>query len=427
MKSSFLSVIAILLLATSCKKEITSSPGSSDATNSSSLRLTNYQNVTTVDGAVTKFGCSVTTLQSGEIYQICVPENWNGELILYAHGYVSQYQPLALPAESVAYVPLFTSLGYAFATTSYSQNGLAIQTGIDNIISLRQKFIDEFGKPTKVYLTGGSEGGLVTTLAIERNPQLFNGGLPLCGPCGDFQKQINYYGDFRVLFDYFFPGVLPGNVTNVPDELIANWESVYVPAVLNALASKPANTLKLLNTAHAAFIPGNDSSIAVTVLGALRYDVFAFRDAVSKLGGQPYQNVYTVYFGTGSIWEDIKLNKQVPRIRADKTAVRNIAKYYETSGNISIPVVSAHTTGDPIVPFWHLPLYQFKTILRGTSSLYTGIPVKRYGHCSFTEAELVQGFGLLIQKVKGQVPIAAKKLVDMSTATNGKIVRSVTD
>jgi hypothetical protein len=425
MKSYFLLIIALLLLSLGCKKELNTYPTPIEPNNLLSQKMTNYQKVTTIDGAVTKVGCSITTLQSGEIYQMCVPVNWNGELIMYAHGYVSPFLPLALPEEAATYLPLFTSLGYAFATTSYSENGLAIQAGINNMISLRKKFIEEFGQPSKIYLTGGSEGGLVTTLSIERYPELFNGGLPLCGPCGDFQKQINYYGDFRVLFDYFFPGVLPEDVLNIPQELIDDWQTKYVPDILKAIASNPTATSKLLNTAHAAYVPGDDNSIATTTIGVLRYDVFATRDAVRKLGGQPYENTHTIYFGSGSIWDDIQLNKRVKRYSADKTALKNIAKYYETSGNIQLPLVSAHTTGDPIVPFWHLPLYELKTILRGTSSLYTGIPVNAFGHCNFTEAEIVQGFGLLVQKVKGQSVPIAKKLIELSGSTNGKIIRSV--
>ncbi|WP_018612953.1 hypothetical protein [Segetibacter koreensis] len=425
MKSYSLLVIVLLLLTLGCKKELNTYPTSIEPNNLFLQKMTNYQRVTTIDGNVTKVGCNVTKLQSGEIYQICVPANWNGELILYAHGYVSPFLPLALPVEAAAYVPLFTSLGYAFATTSYSENGLAIQSGVDNMLNLRKKFIEEFGKPSKIYLTGGSEGGVVTTLAIERHPEFFSGGLPLCSHCGNFQKQIDYNGDFRVLFDYFFPGVLPGNVVNIPDQLIANWQTEYVPAILKAIRSNPAATLKVLNTAHAAYIPGNDSSMAVTTIGVLRYDVFATRDAIKKFGGQPYENINKIYFGSGSIWEDIKLNKRVKRFSADKTALRTIARYYETSGNIQLPLVSAHTTLDPIVPFWHLPLYEFKTILRGTNSLFTGIPVKAFGHCAFTEAEIVQGFGLLVQKVKGQTPPITKKLVDLSSTTNGKIIQSV--
>ena len=40
--------------------------------------------------------------------------------------------------------------------------------------------------------------------------------LALCGPVGDFAGQIDYLGDFRVLFDYFFPGVIPGDRWTCP-------------------------------------------------------------------------------------------------------------------------------------------------------------------------------------------------------------------
>lgn len=61
-----------------------------------------------------------------------------------------------------------------------------------------------------------------------------------------------------------------------------------------------------------------------------------------------------------------------------------------------------HTTKDPIQLFWHLPLYQYKTITEGSALRFVGIPVNRYGHCNFKEAELVGAFNLLIIRVKGQ-------------------------
>jgi hypothetical protein len=418
-------ILVFILFVFGCKKEIDFTSDSLPAIEEQNGKVTSIQNVTTVDGNITQSTCFTETLNSGEIYQICKPANWNGELILYAHGYVNEFQPLALPDEASTYVPLFISQGYAFATTSYSENGLAIQSGINNILALRERFIKDFGKPSHIYLTGGSEGAVVTTLAIERYPDLFSGGLPLCGPCGSFQKQINYYGDFRVLFDYFFPGVLPGDILNIPDQLITNWETVYVPAILQAISKNPTNTLKLLRTANAAYDPNDNSSIGNTVIGVLRYNVFATRDAIRKLGGQPFDNSAKIYFGSGSILEDIILNKKVKRYRADKIALENIQKFYETSGKIKIPVVSGHTTRDPIIPFWHLPIYQVKTIVQGSSLLFTGIPVERYGHCIFTEAEIAGGFGLLVQKVKGQTPVVTQKLVALSSNTKGKIVQTV--
>jgi len=410
-------MLAFVFLLAGCKEDAEIIP-----TNSEVEKITNLQAVKTVDDITTQFGCTVETLKTGEIIQICKPADWNGELIIYAHGYVSAYEPLALPDEAVGYVPLFISQKYAFATTSYTENGLAIQTGINNILDLRKRFIKEYGEPKQIYLAGGSEGGIVTTLTIERYPELFSGGLSMCGPCGDFQKQINYYADFRVLFDYFFPGVLPGNAVNIPDELIRNWETVYKQAIIQAISANPPKTMQLLNVAQASYDASNPNTMGETVLRVLWYDVFATRDAVEKLKGQPYDNTTRVYT-TGNPEEDELLNDQVEHFAADKQALKNIEKYYQTTGDISKPLVIAHTTQDPVIPFWHLPLYQGKIITQGTSALFDGIPVVRYGHCNFTEAEILKGFGLLLQKVKGTE--AQAQLLTKIADPSGKIVQSV--
>src|SRR5205823_3295627 len=83
------------------------------------------------------------------------------------------------------------------------------------------------GKPSRVYLTGISEGGLITTLAIEQYPDIYDGGLAAAGPIGDFRRQINYFGDFRVIFDYYFPGLVPGSAIAPPDWLMQNFEAYY--------------------------------------------------------------------------------------------------------------------------------------------------------------------------------------------------------
>jgi pimeloyl-ACP methyl ester carboxylesterase len=391
MKSfSWLMLVFVFLIA-GCKEEDIV-PASTDA-------ITDSQDVKTVS-KVTSEGCTIETFNTGEITKICIPPNWNGELIIYAHGYVSEFRPLALPDEADDYVPLFISQGYAFATTSYTENGLAIQAGIKNIVDLRKRFIHEYGEPKEIYLAGASEGGIVTTLAIERYPKLFSGGLSLCGPCGNFQRQINYIGDVRVLFDYFFPGILPGNAINFPDKLISEWGSVYEPAILEAIAQNPVATTKLLATARIPYDPADNNSIGQAVVGVLWYDVFATRDAIEKLQGQPYHNYSRVYIVPGSKKETGLLNAKVDRFIADRQAIRNIAKYYQTTGNITVPLVNAHTTLDPIVPVWHLRLYQKKTIVQGTSALFTGIPVSRFGHCTFTLEEIASSFEQLVRNVK---------------------------
>ena len=401
LKGSTAALIGLVLLFVQCQPMVDEEP--QPATNS------NLQAANASGATMAQPGCSTEVLSSGEIILICVPLNWNGELIVYARGYTPAFSDLQIANEVSTYAPLFTSIGYAFATTSYSDNGLAVQTGIQDIINLRNLFIDRYGMPEEIYLAGASEGGLVTTLAIERYPELWSGGLSLCGPCGDFQRQINYYGNFRVLFDYFFPGVLPGTVVDVPISMITDWETVYVPRIIAAITQDPVTTIKFLNVAQAPYDPNNPTTIVQTVLDVLRYNLFII-DAVEKLGGQPFDNEDYVYTGTGSAAEDLLLNENIQRYSADKEAAKNIKKFYETSGIFKVPLVKSHTTLDPIQLFWNMTLYQEK-VPNGKSSLFAAVPVSRYGHCVFEVDEIVSLFTLLLQKVEAQEqhPLAKTK------------------
>ena len=88
---------------------------------------------------------------------------------------------------------------------------------------LLAEFAARVGRPLRTHVTGVSEGGLVATLLAERSPDLFSSALAACAPIGSFRQQVNYLGDFRVLFDYYFPGVLPGSAVAMPPAAAAFW------------------------------------------------------------------------------------------------------------------------------------------------------------------------------------------------------------
>src|SRR5262249_28330639 len=138
---------------------------------------------------------------------------FNGTVLLFAHGYVAAGSPsgtwlsqLQLP-DGTSLPALVNSLGFGFAASSFSKDGLAILQGIQDTKALINVL---HGIPiafSKVLITGASEGGLITAKSVEGDPA-YAGGVAVCGPIGSFRQQINYLGDARVLFDYFFPGVL---------------------------------------------------------------------------------------------------------------------------------------------------------------------------------------------------------------------------
>ncbi len=349
--------------------------------------------------------CQKGTLPSGALSLICVPTSgWNGDLIVWGHGYVAYNQPLGfynISFDNVYLPTLAESLGYAFAATSYRKNGLAILEGIDDVTQLVAAVPAVAGRaPTHTYMLGASEGGIITTLLIERHPELFSGGLAMCGPIGSFAGQLHYWGDFRVLFDAFFPGLVPGGATSVPQSVIDNWDTVYQPAIQRTIPASPTATAQLFSTSHAPVDPKNPSTTALsTTLDLMWYAVFATNDGVQELGGVPYDNTKQYYKGS---LDDPLLNLVVQRVHADPAAV-NAVKNYETSGNLTLPLVTLHTTGDDVIPFWHELLYKAKVHTSGNGSL-TQIPVSAYGHCNFTLGEVLGAFGILVSKVTGHAP-----------------------
>jgi pimeloyl-ACP methyl ester carboxylesterase len=345
--------------------------------------------------------CVFGTLPHGAKSLICIPaEGWNGDLVVWAHGYVDITQPLdfahlELPDGTI--LPLVAQLlGFAFATTSYRSNGLVVLPGVEDVLELIAAFPAVAGRPPgRTLVAGVSEGGLVATLIAERSPSAVSGVLAACGPIGDLGAQIRYIGDFRVLFDVYFPGVLPGSPVNVPQEVMDRWDDTYLPAVTHVLSTNPAATAELLRVANVQHDPADP--LNTMVAGAthlLWYSVFATNDARAKLGGNPYDNRDRQYTGSSN---DPYVNKTVQRFRADPAALAALDAH-RTTGTPGVPLVVLHTTLDPLVPFAHLLYYAAKAHNAGSTRVTPGA-IHRWGHCNFTATEAVVGLIFLLIQV----------------------------
>lgn len=356
----------------------------------------------TDEGIAPAAGCTDGVLEHGALYRICFPASWNGDLVLYAHGFVPAHQEIALPEDVIGGQSIsgtLTGLGYAFATTSYRANGLVAPEAADDLVELEATVRRLYRPdPGRSVIIGFSEGGLVATLAAERYPELFDGALAGCGPIGDFPAQLNYIGDFRVVFDYLFPGVIPGNAVDIPETVRSRWDQVYVPAIVIALAANFDAALQLIRITGAPVAGSDLRSVAETTVGILWYDVFGIADARARLGGQPFDNSTRVYAGSSN---DPALNVGVQRYAADPAAVTGLARY-QTSGNLQVPLTTVHTTGDPIVPFNQSRSYGEKVSRTGTSGLLVQNTIDRHGHCAFQGLEVLGAFTSLMERVRAR-------------------------
>jgi hypothetical protein len=340
---------------------------------------------------------------SGSIYRIHVPDpaGYNGRLVIWAHGFQDAGEPVGIPEWQMhfgdIYLPdLLASAGFAFATNSYSKTGLAVRQGVADIRDLVDIFVAGHGVPEKIYVTGASEGGLITALLVEGYPEVFAGGLAACGPVGDFAFQIRYFGNVRVLFEYFFPGLVPGDPFDPPPSLVAGWSGHYETVVRPALLA-PANRRRLEELAATARLPVDPADFLATadlsVLDALSYCVLDIADVEATLGGFPFDNRDARYEGSD---DDEALNRDVIRVAADPAALEEMDRRYDTSGLLARPLMTVHTTLDQQVPYEHETMYEVKCADRGTAELHGNFPVERFGHCNFTPQEVLFAFGVLL-------------------------------
>jgi len=327
---------------------------------------------------------------------------YNGKLVIWAHGFQDAGTPISIPEDQLSFgdfsIPdVITSLGYGFATNSYSKTGLAVEKGMADIIDLLQIYKSKYGEPEKVFLTGASEGGLITALLIESEPNLFDAGLAACGPVGDFPYQLKYFGDARATFQFFFPRLIPGDPFKPDLGLVNNWK-VYYETIVKPSVFAPANRSKLDQWVKVANLPFDENdyitSLETTVADVLRYSVVNINDATETLGGFPFENRLTWYRGSNN---DFLLNLMVPRRAASPIAVERMKNFYNTSGHLEIPLITIHTLIDQQVPYFHEFLYNLKTLSSGSLlAEHINMPINRYGHCNFKPEEALLGFGLML-------------------------------
>ena len=157
----------------------------------------------------------------GAGYIIEVPPNWNGELVMWAHGYRGEGTVLTVDPPGFGLRRHLLERGYAWAASSYDANGYDIESGVLSTRYLVQHFRRLVGRTERVYIGGVSMGGHVTARSIEQYPSLYDGAMPLCGVVGDVEL-FDFFLDFHAVAQ-----ALAG-IDALP--IPANYQSEIVPA-----------------------------------------------------------------------------------------------------------------------------------------------------------------------------------------------------
>jgi pimeloyl-ACP methyl ester carboxylesterase len=351
----------------------------------------------------------------GGIYRIEIPEKWNGELMLSAHGFVSNAgeQGSRLRVGNPAIREHLIAEGFAWAASSYRCNGYVPGMGLQDTMALVELFTKFNGgtAPRRTYLTGGSMGGHVTLLGMHEFPTSFAGGLAMC-PAGP------------ELFDYFtavgaaaevVTGVTFKETGTMQQDLQKMREILGEPPNLTEKGRQLASVEINISGGPRPFaLEGLSSRFLANISGgALAGSTTPSSRAVTNAHIK-----YTVDPELGLSSD--KLNAAVRRKAADNE-IRNANGPYDElvpfDGRIERPVLTMHGTGDLYVPIHLQQILNRAVVAARKQDLLVQRVYRIPGHCGFSVAEQSKAFDDLVKWVReGARPEGDNVFGDLSDA-----------
>lgn len=359
-------------------------------------------------------------VHKGAGYVLEVPADWNGDLIVWAHGFRGTGTALTIRAAEVPLRSYALENGYAWAASSYSKNDYNVSTGVRDTQQLVKLFQSEYGKPGSTYLAGASMGGHVTAASIEKYPKLYDGALPVCGVLGDYEL-FDYFLDFNSAAQQLALGESTFPVT-------ADYPSTTALDIKSELELFPGTWPNVLNTQGQAL-----KQLTENRSGGDRPnfdEAWFFWNSFPEFGsGIPGNFLFDLGTGDGTIaGEQIQvldntdvfydtdlvpgpsnpleedLNESIVRVEQDPNARRSPqSPSPELSGKIKVPVLTMHNLGDLFVPFHMETEYRATVDAAGNGDLLVQRAIRGVGHCGFTQVEFETAFADLVDWVENGV------------------------
>jgi len=380
--------------------------------------------------------CTGATAEANSVltakYQIEFPAHWNGTLVLYSHGYNSFTVPLA-PQDAGDPVTgaYLLSQGYALAGSAYARAGWSLQQAFEDQIALVDLFGKTFGTPQRTIAWGHSLGGMITAGLVQLHPDRFTAALPMCGVVAGGPGVWNQGLDSELAITTLLPQI-PFKIINFTGDAGVNYGKAL--AALALAQTTPQGRARVALSAALADVPGwvdpaspepAATDFVTQETNQALWDsnidfLFAFfgrAELEARAGGQFSWNtgvdyrvqlshsidraeVEALYAAAGlDLNKDLDTLNDTPRIAANPAAAAYVAKYITYTGNLNMPVLTLHTTGDGLVEVTAENAYASVVRSAGDNSMLRQAFVHRAGHCTFTPAETISAFQTLIHRV----------------------------
>lgn len=357
------------------KKKIQTPVASQTGFANSSLQKTNETGYLRIDEAI-----------RGVEYSMIRPENWNGDLVLLVHGSIPEVSEFL--ANALANMGFgVAGVGIGSTTVKRGINEASALKDVTVVTRLIQEKFSVLGKPERTYLLSFSRGAHNATRLLEKSSPQYDGYLSVCGGNGGAQMAWDHFFTSRILFDHFFPGVLPGTPLEVPRITEEQFANNIIPQIVRAVTGNPAKALEMGNVDQYHVNFSSFDELVVSIVASLQTHTIGVNDLIETAGGNPFDNTNTKYTGSP---DDAALNTAIERLKADRRAREFLKSWYEPSGKTGgTPLIILHTSRDPSVPEkLHNDKYESLLIKNGNGASYVRKIVDRFGHCAFSANEI---------------------------------------
>ena len=329
--------------------------------------------------------------RSGALWVLDKPAAWNRSLIVYLHGYTNPSEPVALPKNGAIRDSLLAR-GYAVAASSFSSNGFAVPEGMRESDALREVFEERVGHPRRTYLFGQSLGGLIGLLLTQQRARPYDGSFLVCGIVGGSKAEVQYISDIRVLFDTVYPGVLPGDLEHSTP--ITDPNAQIVGPVVRAVTANPQG-LGIIQSLAREKLPGNNGNeLVASLVNVIGFSMQGGSDLFARTGSTSFFENATWTYSSAALPPALvaDINARVRRYTRAPEAALFLDQFGEPSPTLRIPLMTLHTSRDPVVPATH----EDRLAQVITSPLLIQRRVDRYGHVAFSAGELMVHFNDLV-------------------------------
>lgn len=358
---------------------------------------------------------------NGAPYRIRVPANWNGTLLVFAHGYRDKAdhpgevdnRNADLAPSAALEAPLLAQ-GYALAGSAYRDNGWAIEDAIIDTKELAVLFRDTVAKPDRTILWAVSLGTIISFKSMEQFGGIYDGALCTCGAGAGatrvWDNGVPAYLAYDILFGVPASWGTVGEVRNDID-----FETEVAPKLI-AEAGNPANFPKFEFVRLVAGTPGRGITPPPPpgfYPGWLFTDFFFLTEARAELqrraGGPFVENVDHFYSLTNAEkaylaglgvptavvngWlTQMNARRNITAPPAPRNYVRQNTDY---NGKIKQPVLTMHTIVDPLVVVANESAYAELITASGREDRLFQTYTTGVGHCAFSGTQLLTAVGAI--------------------------------